>query len=99
MQFINDANPKKGEVGAEQSGTKGVYLGTTLTFKGAENIDELMQKVKSIIKKDRIRLGEFFQDHDLLRKGNVPAQKFRGVLCAQKILLTNEEYDILEKVF
>ena len=58
-----------------------------------------MQKVKSICKKDRVRLGEFFQDHDLLRKGSVPAQKFRGVLCAQKILLTNEEYDLLEKYF
>jgi hypothetical protein len=60
LNFINDANPKKGELIAESTGTKGSYFGTTLTFKGAENFDELMRKVKSIIKKDRIRLGEFF---------------------------------------
>lgn len=44
-------------------------------------------------------MGEFFQDHDLLRKGNLPAQKFRGVLYAQKIQLTNEEYTLLEETF
>jgi hypothetical protein len=27
-----------------------------------------------LIKKDRVRLQEFFQDHDLLRKGYVPAK-------------------------
>jgi len=39
-----------------------------------------MVKIKNIIKKDRIRLLEFFQDHDILRKGYVPNQKFRNVL-------------------
>ena len=98
LNFIADANPRKGE-GLDSTAAKGVYYGASQTFTGAENFDELMQKVKAIIKKDRIRLGEFFQDHDLLRKGSVPAQKFRGTLCSQKILLTNEEYDILERVF
>lgn len=41
-----------------------------------------MQKVKQIVKKDRIRILEFFQDHDILRKGYLPAQKFRGTLFA-----------------
>lgn len=98
LNFISDANLKRGDLSGDSS-AKGVYYGTALTFTGAETIDDLMQKVKSLIKKDRIRLGEFFQDHDILRKGTVPAQKFRGVLCAQKILLTNEEYDILERIF
>lgn len=31
-----------------------------------------MKKIKTQIKKDRIRLLEFFQDHDLLRKGYLP---------------------------
>ena len=51
------------------------------------------------MKKDRIRLGEFFQDHDILRKGTLPCQKFRGVLHAQKIQLTTEEYALLEESF
>ena len=36
-------------------------------------------------------------DHDLLRKGSVPISKFRTVLNAQKIYLTNEEYTLLEE--
>ena len=35
----------------------------------------------------------------MLRKGTVPAQKFRGVLYSQKIMLTNQEYDLLESHF
>jgi len=57
-----------------------------------------MVKVKHCIKKDRIRLLEFFQDHDLLRKGVLPPTKFRSVLHSQKVQLTAEEYDLLEKV-
>jgi Ca2+-binding EF-hand superfamily protein len=34
------------------------------------------------VKKDRIRLLEFFQDFDTLRKGYLPAQKFRSTLHA-----------------
>ena len=51
------------------------------------------------MKKDRIRLLEFFQDHDPLRKGYLAAQKFRGVLHSQRILLTPVEYERLEKYF
>lgn len=35
----------------------------------------------------------------MLRKGSLPKQKFRGVLHAQKIQLTNEEYELLESVY
>jgi len=51
----------------------------------------LMHKIKNIIKKDRIRLHEFLQDHDLLRKGYLQNTKFRSVMYAQKIELTEEE--------
>lgn len=48
-------------------------------------MDQLMTKVKNIIKRDRIRLQEFFHDFDILRKGYLAAQKFRSVLYTQKI--------------
>lgn len=35
----------------------------------------------------------------MLRKGSIPAQKFRGVLCAQKVQLTDQEYELLERHF
>ena len=66
---------------------------------GESEVDRLLYRIKTVIKKERIRLLEFFQDHDLLRKGTLPASKFRGVLHAQKIQLTAEEYDLLEATF
>lgn len=64
-------------------------------FKGETEIGKLLHKIKVIVKKNRIRLLEFFQDHDILRKGHVPYMKFKGVLHSQKIELTNEEHDLL----
>lgn len=58
-----------------------------------------MQKIKEIIKKDRIRMLEFFQDHDLLRKGVVQPTQFRSTLHAHKVQLTAHEYSLLEKAY
>ena len=58
-----------------------------------------MRKIKNIIKKDRIRLHEFFLDHDILRKGYLPNQKFRSVLYSQKIELTEAELNRLQEHF
>ena len=99
MDFINDANPNKVTDADAAATGKAIYFGQTQNFKGEEDVEKLLFKLKSQIKKDRIRLGEFFQDHDLLRKGSVPAQKFRGVLFAQKIQLTPQEYELIEKHF
>ena len=55
-----------------------------------------MDKIRDLIMRNRIRLGEFFHDHDPLRRGSVDASKFRTTLYAQKIQLTNEEYSLLE---
>lgn len=49
--------------------------------------------------RDRIRLGEFLQDHDPLRKGTIEATKFRTTLYAQKLQLTAEEYQKLENYY
>lgn len=59
LEFINDANPFKDSNGDSANG-KQTYFGQTQTFKGEEEIDRLLFKIKAMIKKDRIRLGEFF---------------------------------------
>jgi len=58
-----------------------------------------MKKIRDSCKRHRIRLGEFFQDHDPLRKGTIEATKFRTTLWAQKIQLTAEEYQLLENSY
>ena len=99
LNFINDANPFKGGLVIDPLATKSSYTPNQGKYDGMSTLHELLFKIKAQIKKERIRLGEFFLDHDLLRKGIIPAQKFRGVLYAQKIHLTNAEYELLEKHF
>lgn len=60
------------------------YEATQWQFGGESELEALIRKIKGLVKKDRIRLGEFFIDHDTLRKGHIPLQKFQGVLYSQK---------------
>lgn len=100
LEFINDGNPfRPGSSELDGAARKTQYIGKVNTFVGETALDKLLYKLKAQIKKDRIRLGEFFQDHDILRKGTITSQKFRGVLYSQKIYLTNEEFELLEKYF
>ena len=102
LEFINDGTPfKTFEKHMEDLNKtkKDQYIGKERTFVGEKEITDLMFKLKAQVKKDRIRLREFFQDHDPLRKGHIINQKFRGVLHTQKITLTNEEYETLERYY
>lgn len=94
--FLRDANCLVYVINGPTTGVKSTYVGHNIDFTGEAEHMRLMRKIKNIVKKDRIRLHEFLQDHDLLRKGYLPRQKFRSVLCSQKIVLTIEEYDRLE---
>ena len=75
--------------------TKSRYQAKNWKFDGITAYERLMDKIKTVVKKGRIRLLEFFQDHDPLRKGTVPYMKFKGVLRGQNIELTEKEYDTL----
>ena len=99
MSFITDAAPYEFRELNKAISTKTTYEVNSLDFSGEGEVACLMRKIKHQIKKDRIRLGEFFLDHDILRKGSLPVQKFRGVLYSQKIQLTNEEFSLLENAF
>ena len=72
MKFLEDADPAKvGEQYVDRD-PKPQYVGRERDFKGSNELDQLMKKIKEQVKKDRIRLLEFFQDHDILRKGHIP---------------------------
>ena len=95
--FLRDANCLEYVMNPPTSGAKSTYIARFTDFGGESAHLALMKKVKEIVKKDRIRLLEFFQDHDILRKKYLPAQKFRGTLHSQRIALTPQEFDRLEK--
>jgi Ca2+-binding EF-hand superfamily protein len=96
LKFLSDSNP---EVKVQVEETKKNYNARGWKFDGITDFDRLMNKIKATTKQNRIRLLEYFQDHDILRKGTVPYMKFKGVLRAQKIELTDKEYDILLEKF
>lgn len=70
-----------------------------VTRKPITDLKLLMVELKRYIKVNRIRLREFFQDHDQLRKGKITSAKFRTVLNQQKVDLMDEEFRLLENSF
>jgi hypothetical protein len=44
----------------DDSAKKTAYIGKINTFSGEDNYSKLIFKLKAQVKKDRIRLGEFF---------------------------------------
>ena len=63
------------------------------------NIKDILDKIKHTVKINRIRLNEFFEDFDPLRKGTCSKAKFRTALDMANLHLRSEEFDILEKFY
>ena len=70
------------------------------------NLKDTLDKIKNRVKTNRIRLTEFFEDFDKLRKGITTKAKFRSALDMAKynyskisLGLRTEEYDLLEKIY
>jgi Ca2+-binding EF-hand superfamily protein len=97
--FLKDCNCLEYIINEPTTGMKSTYKENNTDFTGVKEHNKLLYKIQCMIKKDRIRLLEYFQDHDLLRKGYLPHQKFRSVLHSQKVELTTEEYGRLEKYY
>jgi len=57
LDFIKAASPLEGNPVKEAVKT---YVEKFFEFKGETELDSLMRKIKIIVKKDRIRLMEFF---------------------------------------
>ena len=77
LQFLKDAHPLDIYT---NKGTKSTYEAKFQQFDGETEIDKLLYKIKVMVKKNRMRILEFFQDHDILRKGYIPFMKFKGTL-------------------
>ncbi len=63
------------------------------------NIKDIIDKIKHTVKINRIRLNEFFEDFDPLRKGTCTKAKFRTALDMANLHLRSEEFDVLEKFY
>ena len=63
------------------------------------NIKDIIDKIKHTVKINRIRLNEFFEDFDPLRKGTCTKAKFRTALDMANLHLRSEEFDVLEDFY
>jgi len=59
----------------------------------------VLQRIKKAVKTSRIRLKEYLQDFDPLRKGVITANKFFGSLDKLKLHLTENESKALERIY
>jgi len=82
LPFLEDCKILKYVINEAYTGAKSTYQPFDIDFTGSKAIDKLMQKIRDMVKRHRIRLGEFLQDHDPLRKGRIEATKFRTTLYA-----------------
>lgn len=98
--FLKDCNVLVFDIYGPFTGAKSTFTARYIDYSGdKDDMVALMTKIKNIVKRERVRLTEFFQDHDQLRKGVVEPTKFRSVLHSQKVVLTEEEYALLEKTY
>lgn len=60
VDFLKDCSVLKYTINGPTTGAKSTYNPNFTNFKGANEFDSLLEKIKNIIKRDRIRLLEFF---------------------------------------
>ncbi len=59
-EFLKDCNVLKYTINGPTTGAKSTYNPRYTDFNGAGEFEQLIEKIKNIIKRDRIRLLEFF---------------------------------------
>jgi len=60
-----------------------------------DDVEDVLAKLRTICKEQRIRIGEFFRDFDKLRSGFVTQAQFRIGLNMAKIVLSGNEFKCL----
>jgi len=61
----------------------------------SNNPNDIEKRLQAKVVMKRIRIEEFFQDFDKLRKGKVSKNQFESILSMLSINLTKEEFNYL----
>ncbi|CAI8054084.1 hypothetical protein GBAR_LOCUS29561 [Geodia barretti] len=61
--------------------------------------ESVLEKIKTKVMKERVRVLEFMRDYDKLRSGRIPATSFRRALDLCGFSLGQEEVTALEKMY
>ena len=60
LTFISKCNVLHYHINEPYTGVKSTYRANGSNFNGLSSVDELMDKIKELVKRHRIRVGEFF---------------------------------------
>lgn len=74
--------------------TKPVVEGKILT-NNPEHLEDLLGRLRTIVKQNRIRLHEFIRDFDRLRSGFVTMNQIRSAFSMAKLPLSDAEYKLI----
>ena len=74
--------------------TKAVVEGKIIT-QNPENLDDLLGRLRDIVKQQRIRLHEFIRDFDRLRSGYATMNQIRSAFSMAKLPLSDAEYKLI----
>jgi hypothetical protein len=64
-----------------------------------DDVDDVIARIRTSCKQQRIRIGEFFRDFDKLRSGYITEAQFRIGLNMAKIVLSSHEFEELTNYF
>jgi Ca2+-binding EF-hand superfamily protein len=64
-----------------------------------DDVQDVLTEIRSQVKKNRIRLRDFFTDFDKLRTGRCIPQKFRSGLSMAKLTLSAHQMNLIENYF
>ncbi len=84
---------RSGEFGRSLGGSHRNLTGSELTYQN------LIQKLQTIVKRQRKHINDLFDDFDPLRKRRVSAQQFRRCLDVAGFGLSEEEFQLLRESF
>jgi hypothetical protein len=59
LPFLNDTKCLKYTINEAYTGSKSTYVELHTDFSGSKQVEELLQKIRDIVKRHRIRIGEF----------------------------------------
>jgi len=96
LKFIEDAKGLPELLGLSQNQANSLNLFEPEDWK---TINRVIDIIKNLAKQNGLRMNEYFQDHDPLRKGIIFSSKFRNALEMLKLNLTKKEIELLEDKF
>lgn len=73
--------------------------GTTIVDNNPDDLHDVVARIRTVTKEQRIRLGEFFRDFDKLRSGHISAAQFRIGLNMAKLSISQKEFALLCEAF